>query len=283
MNIAITGANGFLAKNLTYNLLSRSNYNIFYITRKTSKKKMDLILEKSELIFHFAGVNKQSKNKTFDKDNINLTNYICNYLLENNLKKKIIFSSSIQVKNNNEYGKSKKNCELIFKKLSFKNKSKVIVLRLPNIFGKWSKPNYNSVVSTFCHNVSRNKKLNIINPNKKLNLLYIDDLVELLIKLTNQSNFKNRIIQKFQFTKKISVRNLSKTILNFENARKKFYINDLGKKFIRDLYSTYISFLPKNKVKYKLNSNNDSRGSFVEFIKTNKSGQFSFFIAKKIK
>ena len=281
MNIAITRANGFLGKNLIFNLLTRSKDHIFYITRKTSKEKLNSILKKSDIIFHFAGVNIPSKQKTFDKDNIELTKYICNYLLKHNLKKKIVFSSTIQVKKNNEYGKSKKNCEKILNNFAKKNNSKVIILRLPNIFGKWSKPNYNTVVSTFCSNISRNKKLNLIDPNKKLNLLYIDDLVNLLIKLKNQSNFKSRIIEKFQLTKKISVRDLSKLILCFEKNRKNFYINDLNKKFIRDLYSTYITFLPKKKIQYKLNAHVDSRGSFIEFIKTNSNGQFSVFIAKK--
>ena len=197
------------------------------------------------------------------------------------MKKKIFFSSTIQVKKNNKYGKSKKICEKILNNFSTKNKSKVIILRLPNLFGKWSKPNYNSVVSTFCYNASRNKTLNIIDPNYKLNLLYIDDLVDLLIKMKNQTYVKNKIIEKFKSIKKISVSDLSKLILSFENNRKNFYINNLNKKFVRDLYSTYVSFLPKNKVQYKLKSNVDSRGSFLEFIKTNSNGQFSVFVAKK--
>lgn len=283
MNIAVTGANGFLGKNLIYNLKILKNNKIFEITRKTKKKNIDEILNKTDIIYHFAGVNRPNKKKTFEKDNIELTKYICDYLIKKKLKKKIVFSSSIQVKINNEYGKSKKICENILKNFSNKSKSNVIILRLPNIFGKWSAPNYNSVVSTFCHNVSRGKKINILYPRKEINLLYIDDLIKILISLKKITKVRFKVIEKFKFVQKISLKKISEIILNFEKKRKNFYIENIDTKFLKNLYSTYISYLPRRKIQYKLKQYNDSRGSFMEFLKTNLNGQFSIFIAKKNK
>ena len=280
MKIAITGSNGFIGKNLLYNLILDKKFKVYKINRNTREKKIEKILNDSEVIFHFAGLNKESKNLKFLDDNINLTKYICNYLRKNNLKKKIIFSSSTQVNLNNKYGKSKKKCENILKKFSSTNKSNVIILRLPNIFGKWSKPNYNSVVSTFCYNVSRGKQNKVINPNKVLNLLYIDDLVSLLKKLLVTKKEKTQIISKFKDIKKISVKKLLLLISKFESTRNSFYLKKFSNNFEKKLYSTFVYFMPLKKIRYSLRNHKDNRGSFMEFIKTENNGQFSIFKAK---
>ena len=157
MRIAITGANGFLGKNLFFNLILNNKDQIFKITRNTKKKEIENILKNIDIIFHLAAVNRATKSKTFKNDNVKFTKYICEFLEKNKLKPLIVFSSTTQVNKNNEYGYSKKECEKILRNFSKKNESQVAILRLPNIFGKWSKPNYNSVVSTFCYNISRKK------------------------------------------------------------------------------------------------------------------------------
>tara|TARA_B100000965_G_scaffold360676_1_gene341575 strand:+ start:34 stop:1140 length:1107 start_codon:yes stop_codon:yes gene_type:complete len=282
MNIAITGASGFIGKNLTYNLILEKKNNIFKINRKTSKKKLNLILKKTDILYHFAAANRPKKLKNFKKDNIELTKYICNFLLKNNIKKKIVFSSSSQAKLNNPYGISKKECENILLKYAKLSGSHVYILRLPNIFGKWSKPNYNSVVSTFCYNIARNKKIYISNPKKKVKLLYIDDLINILEKIKNYKNPPNeKRIYNVAPNKIISLKNLSKIISDFNEERKNLSISNVSSKFIKNLYSTFISNLPKNKIAYKLEAKKDTRGSFIEFLKTKNSGQFSLFIAKK--
>ena len=281
MNIAVTGANGFIAKNFIYNFINSENYKLHKITRKTSKNKIINILKKSEIIYHFAGVNRPTKSKTFKKDNIELTKFICEYLQKNKLKKTIVFSSSTQVNKNNDYGKSKKICENLLIKFSKKNKSKVFILRLPNIFGKWSKPNYNSVISTFCHNISRNKNIMITDPSEKVNLFYIDDLVKILKKFKDNKIKNNIIYYKIKGSKIITLKKLSEIIIDFERKRRNFCLGDISSKFKKNLYSTYVSFLPRSKVTYKLKPIKDSRGSFTEFLKTNKNGQFSIFVANK--
>ncbi len=280
MKIAITGSNGFIAKNLIYNLILNKNFKVFKINRNTKKKELNKILTNSEIIFHFAGLNKETTNFKFQNDNINLTKYICNFLKKKKLKKKIIFSSSIQANLNNNYGKSKKKCEDILKNFTKKNNSSLIILRLPNIFGKWSKPNYNSAVSTFCYNISRGKKNTVINPNKIINLLYIDDLIFTLIKFLNKKKEKIKVVYKFKNIKKISVKKLLELISKFESSRNSFYIKKFSSNFEKKLYSTYVHFIPLKKIKYDLISHKDKRGSFMEFVKTENNGQFSIFKAK---
>ncbi len=284
MNIAITGANGFIAKNLILSFKNLEKNRLFLITRTTKKKTFEKIILKSDIIYHLAGVNRPIKNKSSYNENLELTDRICKIIENNNLNKKIIFSSSIKIlKNNCNYGVSKKNSEKRLKQLTKKNKSRVMILRLPNIFGKWSRPNYNSVVSTFCYNVSRKKKIFISDKKKIINLLYIDDLIKKLIQLKTYKPKGYEVLKKFSHVKTINLINLSKIIKNFEKKRNNLYIENLNNKFINNLYSTYISFLPKNKISYKLNVKKDHRGSFVEFLKSANTGQISIFSAKKNK
>jgi len=280
MKIAITGSNGFIAKNLIYRLITDPKIYIFRINRKTSKKYIDQVLDQSDIVFHFAGANRENKKQNFQNDNVKFTRYICDYLSKKNIKKKIVFSSSVQATLNNKYGKSKRKCEDILKNFAKKHKSGLVILRLPNIFGKWSRPNYNSAVSTFCYNISRGNRNKLINPKKILSLLYIDDLVDNLFKLIKDKNNKIKIISDFKKIKKISVQNLFDKITSFEQKRNLFYIDEFKNNFTKNLYSTYVYFLPKNKIKYNLINHKDKRGSFVEFLKTNLNGQFSIFKAK---
>ena len=281
MDIAITGANGFLGKNLTYRIINKRNIKINKITRETKKEELEKILLKSKIIFHFAGVNRSKNKKSFIKNNVDYTKYICDFLKKNNKKNKVIFTSSTQITNKSDYGKSKKLCEKILVNHAKANKSKVYIFRLPNIFGKWSKPNYNSVVSTFCNNIARNKKVYISNPKKKINLVYVDDLIDNFIEIIDKDVLKNKIFREVFPVKKISLNELFLTISNFEKSRKKYFINDLNNSFNKKLYSTFISFLPKNKFTYPLVAKKDKRGYFVEFLKNENIGQISVFIAKK--
>jgi UDP-2-acetamido-2,6-beta-L-arabino-hexul-4-ose reductase len=280
MKIAVTGADGFIGKNLIYSFAGEDKYEIHKITRNTSKNQIKKILRESHFIYHFAGVNRPKGNKTFKKDNFELTKFICDYLKENKLKPSIIFSSSSQAVKRNSYGISKKKCENLLIKLKKENKNNVSILRLPNIYGKWAKPNYNSVVSTFCYNISRNKSIFLSGPKKKVSLLYIDDLIVTLKKFLKKNVYK-KIIYKIKFTDKISLYKLSQIIKNFNLSREKIIIPDISSDLKKKLYSTYISFLPVKKILYPLKKKQDQRGYFSEFFKTKNSGQLSVFVAKK--
>jgi len=281
MKIAVTGANGFIAKNIILRLNQDKSNHIFKITRKTKKKNFYKIISKSDLIFHFAAANRPKKKIKFLKDNVQLTEKICNYLEKQNQVKKIIFTSSIKISEKSNYGKSKKLCEKILSRFAKETESSVYILRLPNIFGKWSKPNYNNVVSTFCYNISRNRKIKISDPKNKVKLLYIDDLIDIFKKIINNKMKNNKSIHNIPATKIITLKKLSENIFDFELKRKKLLISNFSSKFEKNLYSTYISFLPKKKITYKLKALNDSRGSFTEFLKTKNNGQISVFVAKK--
>ncbi len=280
MEIAVTGANGFIAKNFIYSFVGNNIININTITRKTSKVQIKKILNKCKVLYHFAGVNRPDKKKTFKKDNFELTKFICNYLEEKKLKTQIIFSSSIQATKNNAYGNSKKRCEKLLLNLKKNNGNNIFILRLPNIYGKWSKPNYNSVVATFCHNIARNKKVYISDPNSIINLLYIDDLV-LKLKEYTKIRLNKKIINLIKPNDKITLQQLYNRINYFEENRTKKIIGKISKGLNKKLYSTYISFLPKTKIIYNIEKKDDPRGSFAEFYKNKDTGQVSFFIAKK--
>ena len=276
MNILITGSNGFISRNLISHLYSKK-YKIFEINRDTDKKKFYCYLKQAHLIVHLAGVNRP-KNNNFDQ-NVEITDLICQYLIKKKLKKKIIFSSSTQINLKNPYGKSKKECEkkLIF--LSKKTNSQIIILRLPNVFGKWSKPNYNSVISTFCHNIINNKKNKITEPSKIINFLYIDDLIEIFFKLFKPQK-KKILYPKIDKQFKISLNNLNNMIVDFHKKRKKLFVMNMSNDFIRNLYSTYLSFLNKKNFRYNYKSIKDSRGSFAEILKSSSFGQISILKCK---
>lgn len=280
MEIAVTGANGFVGKNFIYSFVGKKRFNINKITRITSKDEIRKILNKCKILYHFAGVNRPDKKKTFKKDNFELTKFICDYLKEKKIKTQIIFSSSIQVAKNNAYGNSKRRCEKLLLDLKKKNGNNIFILRMPNIYGKWSKPNYNSVVATFCYNIARNKKVYISDPNLFISLLYIDDLVVKLKEYTKIRSNK-KIIVRIKANDKITLQKLYNKIYNFQINRTKKIIGNVSKGLNKKLYSTFISFLPKNKITYNIERKNDSRGSFAEFYKNNDTGQVSFFIAKK--
>jgi UDP-2-acetamido-2,6-beta-L-arabino-hexul-4-ose reductase len=276
MNIAITGSEGFLGKNFYIFLKYSSNHKIHLINRTTSKKKFLNILNISDIIFHFAGSNREKK-KYFIRNNIKLTQDIINILEKKKKSTRLIFSSTSQVKNKNNYGISKIKAEKILRERKSK-KIEVLILRLPNLFGKWSKPYYNSVVSTFCKQAISSKPLEI-HQKKTLKLLYIDDLIRYLL-LMIKKKFVKKTIYKFNGEVKISLSKLKNIIESFKKLKENEIPKRISNKFIKNLYSTYLSFLEKKDIKQKLKSNRDNRGHFVEMIKNKQFGQLSYISIK---
>ena len=190
-----------------------------------------------------------------------------------------MYASSKQANLDNDYGVSKRKAEDICYELEKQYGNKVIVLRLPGIFGKWSKPNYNSVVAAFCHNISHNKKIKIDDEDKFISLFYIDDLLELFINDMN-SSIEGYLKKEIPNTYKITLGELANLISEFSQYDNLAAIGEVGDGFKRALYSTFLSFLDKKDFSYKLDVNKDNRGIFVEVLKTKNSGQFSFLTAK---
>jgi UDP-2-acetamido-2,6-beta-L-arabino-hexul-4-ose reductase len=285
MKILITGADGFIGKNFKLRLSEQSQHETRLFSRNNSVKDLDALLDGVDFVFHFAGVNRPSNLNDFVTDNINITDDLCRAI--SNLYDKtgkiisLIFTSSTQSSKNTPYGESKLASERIVLSLSASHKAKVRILRLPNIFGKWSKPNYNSVVATFCHNIARNIPIQIDDPSTLITLVYIEDLIDSFVKTIDneipQEDIESSLISSLEY--QIKVGELASLIQGFKNSRESLVLEKTGEGLEGALYSTYVSFLPTKDFKYSIPSYKDDRGSFTEMVKTQENGQFSFFTA----
>ena len=277
MNIVITGANGFIGKNLSIRLQEIDAGNIIEINRKTPDIMQEEAFREADFIFHLAGANRPKNHEDFYFDNVDYTAQILSILKENKKKPDILFSSTIQADKRTDYGISKTIAEKKIIEFGKKFKSKYYIFRLQNIFGKWAKPNYNSVIATFCKNIANSKKINIHDPDVVLELVYIDDLCDEFIQVV-----KNKPRSGYKKINKSYRRKLGKVaekIADFKNSRSNLISEKVGRGFDRALYSTYLSYLPPKKFNYKLDKNIDERGVFCEMLKTKDSGQISFFTA----
>lgn len=274
--ILITGSNGFLGKNLISGLKERK-FSLNFFDKENTLQELESFVSKADFIYHLAGVNRPENPKEFYKGNHELTKKLIETIKEKKIP--LVYASSTQAELDNDYGKSKRLAELEIIKYSEKNAVPVFVYRLPNLFGKWSKPNYNSVVATFCHNISRNLPIYISDPENELSLTYIDDVVQEFLNILDKNNFDKRYsetqILNFNKTHKIKLGDLAEKIKSFENMRKKIQVPEFSDQLTKFLYSTYLSYLPKDSFAVPLKLNKDQRGSFIEFVKTQKSGQFS--------
>lgn len=284
MNILITGSQGFIAKNLIIRLSELKCYNILTVDKKSSQQDFYKKLAKADIIFHLAGINKEDKSGFNYDNNYIFAKKICSFLESNNKKTKIIFASSIQAKLKNSYGKSKLKAENIFLNYNRKTGGEVLIYRLPNIFGKWAKPFYNSAVATFCYQVHRNKKIIITEPKKKIPLIYIDDLVSIFLKDIRLKR-KKTLFVKIKKIFYITVFDLVNLIKSFNQKEKVYLPNNISNSLVKNLYSTYISYFSKKDFKYELKKISDKRGYFCEFLKNIDFGQISFLsiLPKKIR
>ncbi len=279
LSVLVTGANGFIGKNLCIRLKEKQQYVIKTFNRADSEDRLyDLILN-SDVIVHLAGENRPKDESLFNAINFGLTNKICNFLKENSLTTPIIFSSSVQAECDNAYGRSKLLAEEALTALSNENGNFVKIMRLPGVFGKWSKPNYNSVVSTFCHNIANGLKIQIDDPNHELSLIYIDDVINQILDIIERDNNHDSRFIEISNINKLTVGELAEKITSFSNVRNSLITEPVGEGILRALYATYVSYLKPKDFSYCVESHKDERGIFVEMLKTINSGQFSFFTA----
>ncbi len=280
MKILITGAKGFLGKNLAVELRNKGYDDIYEYDLGTDKKLLDEFTKDCEFVFHLAGVNRPENPEDFMKGNYGFTSELLESLKRNANKAPILITSSIQAENNNPYGISKKAGEDLLLRYSNETGAKVWIYRLPNVFGKWSRPNYNTVVATYCNNIARDMDIQINNPETEMNLCYIDDVMDEFIRALNGSPGITGDYCCVPVTYKTKLGELASIIKSFKECRKNLTLPDLSSPLVKKLYSTYLSFLPEDGFAYDLKMNCDSRGSFTEFIRTPDRGQVSVNISK---
>ena len=291
MKILITGAKGFVGKNFIETLKTiHDGKNGFYKLDNLEILEYDIDNKKEDLkeytkvcdfVVHLAGVNRPTKPSEFYEGNKGFTEILCAYLNEAKNKCPILISSSIQAEKDNDYGISKKQGEELLLKFGSEHGNSIFIYRFANLFGKWCRPNYNSVVATWCHNVANHKDIQINDPNVTLPLCYIDDVVEELINCIKGIPYK--IDGKFYGVEKTylcKLGNLANLIQSFAESRKTLDVVNQNDELTKKLYATYLSYLPENEFGYHLKMNVDERGSFTEFLKTKEYGQVSVNISK---
>tara|TARA_B110000008_G_C16959478_1_gene559562 strand:+ start:570 stop:1691 length:1122 start_codon:yes stop_codon:yes gene_type:complete len=278
LKVLITGSNGFIARNLISHLSELKDIQIKCFVRENTLEDLSEIISNIDFVFHFAGINRSNRKKDFEDVNHLLTKSLCKKLARTNRKIPLIFASSTQASENNTYGKTKLSAEKIIKNYSKNTKSEVYIYRFPNLFGKWCKPNYNSVVATFCNNIANNLPIEIHDHNHEIKLMYIDDVISEFISVLCQLEVKPSINNIPLYS--ISLGNLAETINEFHNNRKSLVVDQVGSGFLRAMYATYLSYLKPAFFSYNISSFDDERGRFAEVLKTKDSGQFSFFTSK---
>ncbi|WP_323703213.1 NAD-dependent epimerase/dehydratase family protein [Mammaliicoccus sp. Dog046] len=278
--IVITGANGFVGKNLKYDLMQTTDYQILEVSRETSVEDRNKYLMSSDCIVHLAGVNRPENDSEFNEGNVELLAEMLEIIKENPNNPSIILSSSIQANSENPYGKSKSNAEKLLKKFSQSNGNNIYIYQLPNLFGKWCKPNYNSVIATFCYNIANHKEIQINDREIELSLNYIDDVI---VEIKNAITGNPTIIDgqpTVSNVHKATLGQIGDLIKSFKATRENRTLPKLDNPFEKALYSTYLSYLPTDEFSYPLKMNVDNRGSFTEFLKTPDRGQVSVNISK---
>ncbi len=281
MKILITGSKGFIGRNLVMTL-ENEGHDFLTFDREDSIESLSDQTKQCDFIIHLAGVNRSESSEDFYTVNKDLTETMVNLLHEHQNYVPILFASSIHATKDTDFGLSKKQAEDILLEYSNKFKVPVYIYRLPNLFGKWSKPHYNSVVATWCFEIARGRPITISNPETLVEFAYIDDVIETFIKHLTSNWVEMTGIQFYEIPEvdSITLGELAETIKSFQASRENFKYPDMTTKLKKDLYSTYLSYLPTNQFSYPLKMNVDQRGSFTEILKSNVNGQISVNISK---
>jgi len=278
--ILITGAQGFLAKNLIATLQGLGYTNLLLIDKHTANDVYDDYVKQAKFIFHFAGVNRPLKESEFQQGNVDAIQILLKTMKLHHSQAPLVIASSIQAIHDNAYGKSKKAGEDLVLEFARTYHHPVLIYRFTNIFGKWAKPNYNSVVATFCYNIARNLPITIHQEQAKLSLIYVDDVIDEMLrclggKVTTIDGIL-RVLPEYEMT----VGELAKTIQRFKDGRQTLKLENQTDPLTKKLYATYLSYVEEHSFLYDLTMHTDHRGSFTEMIKTSQEGQISVNISK---
>ena len=285
MKVLIAGAGGFLGKNLQLHLAERKDVEVVCFTREHAVARLPDLLQGVDIVFHLAGINRPQDPQEFVTGNVDLTHALCQAVaaihLTTGKKVPVIFTSSTQTECDNAYGDSKKKAENALFALQRAYGVPVHVFRLPNVFGKWCKPNYNSVVATFCHNIARGLPVQVNDPAAPVTLVYVDDVMKRFVQIMDGADAAVDAVGFSTITPQYTttVGELARQFQAFKDSRATLMTERVGTGLMRALYATYVSYLPVESLAYTVPQYGDPRGVFVEMLKTPDCGQFSFFTA----
>lgn len=292
MNILVTGARGFVGRNLVSQLHNIQNgkaknyavsgeiLSVFEYDVDSDPAELEIYCRQADFVFNLAGVNRPKERTEFMEGNFGFASTLLDTLKKYNNTCPVMISSSIQAALDNPYGESKRAGEQLLFDYGRETGARVLVYRFPNVFGKWCRPNYNSAVATFCHNIAHNLPIQVSDPTTIMNLVYIDDVVdELIAALSGQEHRKGNYCE-VPVVHTITLGGIVELLKAFKGMHANLGVPDLGDAFTKKLYSTYLSYLPREEFTYPLRMNVDERGSFTEIIRTPDRGQFSVNISR---
>ena len=292
MKLLITGAHGFVGRNLTETLRAvrdgkdrtrglPTDLEILECTRQTAQSELEGFCADCDFVFHLVGVNRPETEAEFQTGNADFTGTLLSALERHGNTCPVLLASSVQAERDNPYGRSKREAEALVRAHGEKTGAKALVYRLPNLFGKWCRPNYNSVVATFCHNIARGLPITVNDPKTVLTLCYIDDVVDEFLRALAGRETREGAFCRVGVEHEVTLGHIAALLERFHGQPRTLVMPELpAGSFEKKLYSTYLSYLPKEEVCFPLKMNRDDRGSFTELLKTEKCGQFSVNITR---
>lgn len=282
MNILITGARGFMGKNLRSALTGRYGdaHRLMLLDMPHTEEELLAAAAEADFVFHLAGVNRPTDPADFQKGNADFTRQLLTLLKERGKRPPVLLSSSIQAALENPYGQSKLSAEQAVADYGRETGAAVYLYRLPNVFGKWSRPNYNSAVATFCHNVARGLPITVNDPSVTLRLVYIDDVVEEFLRAMEGQPHREGEWCTVQPVHEVNLGHMAELIQSFPALRDSLTAPDQSDPLVKKLYATYLSFLPPEDFSRPTVTHADQRGSFTELLHMGSRGQVSLNVSK---
>ena len=272
MNVVVTGSNGFIGRNLAAWLGPLPEVRLLGFDRENTPQELTEMLAEAELVYHLAGVNRPQSEDEFRAGNVDLAVHVCDRLLSLRRATPIVFSSSIQAELDNPYGVSKRQAEAVLARYAEVSGARCTIFRLKNVFGKWCRPNYNSVVATFCHNIAHDLPITISDPSRELALVHVDDVVDaFMAELRSQGAGVSYKDVAPGYT--VTLGRLAEMIRSFRESRQTLQVPNFSDAFTHKLYGTFLSYLAPDDFAYDLTRRTDPRGALAEFVKSEPFGQ----------
>lgn len=270
--ILVTGAKGFIGQNLCLALRRSGEAEVLEFTRDDSESDLAQAVASADAVIHLAGINRPKDEKEFVEGNVDFTKTLCDLLASTGKQIPVICSSSTQAEKENAYGESKRGGEDALLEYQEQTGSPAYIFRLPNVFGKWSKPNYNTVVATFCHNISRGLPVQVNDRGAELSFAYVDDVVARFMAIALGQDEKSGVLS-FEPAYHVTLGELHDLIASFKESRETLKLANFGDPLQKYLYSTYLAFLDREDFSYPVDLKTDERGWLFELIKSENSGQ----------